>query len=108
MKILTKLILCVILITVLSSCATTFDMIKGVNTSALQIGMSKAQVQEALKKKPWGTVSARRDPNTSATLEVVEYAQSDGEKRIDRYWLYFVNDKLDRWEPASKYYEPSL
>lgn len=108
MKILTKISVCICLIMLLTSCAATLDAIKSVNTSALKIGMTKAQVQEVLKKKPYGTVSAKNYPETNTTIEVVEYSQSDGSQRIDRYWLYFINDKLEKWEPASTYYQPAI
>jgi hypothetical protein len=108
MQIITKLILCVISLAALSSCASLIDANRSVNTTALQIGMSKAQVQQALNKKPDGIISAKKDPQSNATIEVVEYSQQYYGERVNRYWLYFANDKLDRWEPANKYYQPSL
>jgi len=108
MKILTKISICICFITLLTSCASALDAIKSVNTSALKIGMTKAQVQETLKKKPYGTVSAKSYPETNTTIEVVEYSQYDGAQKVDGYWLYFINDKLDKWEPASTYYQPAI
>jgi hypothetical protein len=75
------------------------DMAKVVNTSALRIGMTKTEAQAALKKQPFGTVAARNYPETKTTIEVIQYTETN----VRSYWLYFVNDKLDRWEPANKY-----
>lgn len=104
MNILTKLITCACLAALIISCST----VKFVDTSVLTIGMTKAQVQQALKKKPFGTISAKKYPETNTIIEVVEYNQYYGGEKLNRYWLYFVNDKLDRWEPASDLYPPGI
>ena len=86
-----------------TSCASILDSAKSVNTSALRIGMTKAEAQAALKKKPYSTVAARNYPETKTTIEVVQYSESNGQGNLQNYWLYFANDKLDRWEAANKY-----
>jgi len=98
-----KLFTVAVAIMIFSSCASIIDITKNVNTSALRIGMTKAEAQTALQKKPYSTVAARNYPETKTTIEVVQYSQSNGQENIVSYWLYFVNDKLDRWEPANKY-----
>ena len=98
-----KLFTFIAAIMLFASCATIFDATKAVNTSALKIGMTKEQAQIALQKKPYSTVAARNYPETKTTIEVVQYSQSSGQENIASYWLYFVNDKLDRWEPANQY-----
>ena len=89
-----------------SSCAGLMEVAKNVNTSALQIGMTKSQVQAALQKKPESTIAAKNYPERNIVVEVVQYSQYDQVNNTPiktAYWLYFVNDKLDRWEPANKY-----
>lgn len=106
-----SLLVILIIAVVLTSCGVireSIDAGKKVETSALHIGMSKAEVQKALNKKPENIVAARNYPESSTSVEVVEYTQwangntaSDpGAKKVASYWFYFVNDKLDHWEKA--------
>ena len=71
--------------------------------------MSKDEVQKQLKKKPDNIVAAKNYPDTQTYIEVVQYSEwnsADVNKLIESYWLYFVNDKLDKWEKASKDRKP--
>ncbi|MDT3404423.1 hypothetical protein [Mucilaginibacter terrae] len=89
---------------IIASCSS----LRSVNTSVLKIGMTKAEVEEALKKKPYGTISAKSYPETKTVIEVLEYNEHFNGQKSDGYWLYFVNGKLDKWEPASKYHQPDI
>jgi len=103
MKTLIKTFAIAVTVILFTSCASMIDSAKSVNTSALRIGMTKEEVQAALQKKPYATVAARNYPETKTTIEVLQYSENNGQGNLQNYWLYFVNDKLDRWEPASKY-----
>jgi hypothetical protein len=103
MKNFIKTLTIAITVMLFTSCASILDSAKSVNTSALRIGMTKEEVQAALQKKPYATVAARNYPETKTTIEVLQYSESNGQGNLQNYWLYFVNNKLDRWEPANKY-----
>jgi ABC-type metal ion transport system substrate-binding protein len=106
MKAFIKLFILAIVVILITSCGSMIDMYKNVNTSALQIGMTKAQVREALQKQPESTIAAKNYPERNIVIEVIQYSQYDQINNITvktAYWLYFVNNKLDRWEPASKF-----
>lgn len=96
--------LLIFLVALTTSCA----YFKTLNVSALKIGMTKTQAEQALKKKPYATIAARNYPETNTVIEVVEFNYSFNGEKTSRYWLYFVNDKLDRWEPASSYHNPDI
>lgn len=113
-----KTIAVALLAIIITSCAsihTALDKGKEVNLSAITIGMTigmtKAQVQTALNKKPDNVIAAKQYPETNTTIEVVQYTQWGDANAgnvnaqmvpmaIQSYWLYFVNDKLDKWEIA--------
>jgi hypothetical protein len=88
--------------TVLFSCAAAMreqlNLLKKIDTSVLKLGMTKLEVETALKKKPDNTVSAHKDPQTNAMMEVVQYRYLVDTDKTDRYWFYFTDDKLERWE----------
>lgn len=102
-----KLVFVAVAAILLTSCAmirTAKDQSSPVDLSGVRLGMTKAEAQEAIKKKPDNTIAAEHyDDNT--TVEIVQYSQWDWnendpsrtKRRIDSYWLYFVNDKLDHW-----------
>ncbi len=98
MKLINKLFL-LIAIVAFSSCVA----MRPVNTSQLRIGMTKDEVQNALRKKPESTIAAKKDPVTNRVIEVVQYREMGNEIGTGIYWLYFVNDRLDRWELANPY-----
>lgn len=93
----------VALAAMVSSCATirqSADLSKAVNTSALKMGMTKQETELALQKKPYGIVAARNDADTHTIIEVVQYTEYSSNGIQDNYWLYYINNKLDRWERA--------
>ena len=89
MKNLIKCTLALLITVVISSCAAMRvpDMTK------ISIGMSKAEVQTALRKNPDNIVGAKKYPN--GQIEVQQYLTSiavDG--RREYTWLFFFNNKL--------------
>ncbi len=106
-----KPIIIVLFAIMLTSCAEinqSLDRSKTVNLSSVKLGMSKNDVQKQLRKKPDNIIAAKNYPDTNTLIEVVQYSEwgnADG-KPIESYWLYFVNDKLDKWEKASKDHKP--
>jgi hypothetical protein len=102
-----KTFMVALLAIVLSSCGAIHEQMRmadTVNLSAVKLGMTKAEVQTALNKKPDNIVSSSQDPIKHATVEVVQYSQwtsnhdNTNLRKLNSYWLYFVNDKLDSWE----------
>jgi len=107
---------------IFTSCATIHDAIdkgKAVNLSALKIGMTRAEVQTALNKKPDNVIAAKKYPETNTVVEVLQYSKwEDANAGVtnapivpvitESYWLYFVNDKLDKWEIASLDRKPRI
>jgi hypothetical protein len=87
----------------LASCASLAQALESFTTSRLRIGMSKTEAEKAMGLKPDSTVAAKRDPETNKIIEVVQYSGYVDTNQKAIYWLYFVNDQLDRWEPANKY-----
>jgi hypothetical protein len=65
--------------------------------------MTKAEAQQALRKKPDSTIAAKKLPGSDKVIEVVQYTGPDISGTQLTYWLYFINDHLDRWEPANSY-----
>ena len=99
-------VLVLLAIITFTSCGQMRDAInsgKGADLSALKLGMSKDEVQKQLGKRPDNIVATKIDPDTRTLVQVVQY--TDGKQSIS-YWLYFVDDKLDKWETASKLHEP--
>ena len=108
-------IMVAVLAIIITSCTAIRDAVdsgKAVNLSALKIGMSKAEVQTALSKKPDNVIAAKKYPETNTLVEVVQYSRwGDANAGIasapmvpiimESYWLYFINDKLDKWEMAA-------
>jgi len=89
-----------------TSCGQLKDGInsnKNADLSVLKLGMSKEEVQTQLKKRPDNVVATKRDPETNILIQVVQYTDGRDNKS---YWLYFVDDKLDKWETASREHEP--
>ncbi|WP_419699884.1 hypothetical protein [Mucilaginibacter sp. NFX135] len=110
-----KPILIVLLAIMLASCGAireSLDAARPVNLSVLKLGMSKDEVQQYLNKKPDNTIAAKNYPDTKTFIEVVQYSQQyyqngDTNRPVsDAYWLYFVNDKLDKWEKANSHHTP--
>ena len=108
-------IMVALLAIMITSCSTIREAVdsgKSVNLSSLKIGMTKAETQTALNKKPDNVIAAKKYPETNALVEVVQYSRwGDANASIhnapmvpiiiESYWLYFVNDKLDKWEIAA-------
>ncbi|MEO8885768.1 MAG: hypothetical protein ABI367_06870 [Mucilaginibacter sp.] len=117
-----KTIMIALLAVMFTSCTAIRDAVdsgKAVNLSALKIGMTKADVQTALNKKPDNIIAAKKYPETNTVVEVVQYTKwGDANAGIanapqvwvplERYWLYFINDKLDKWEIASPDRRPRI
>lgn len=87
----------------LTSCAAVIEASKPVNTSLLKLGMSKAEAQQVLRKKPDSTIAAKKSPVTNKVIEVVQYIGFDITNTQTNYWLYFIDDKLERWELANRF-----
>ena len=92
MNIYAKTLLVVLFAFILSSCSE----LREVTTSNLKIGMTKREVEIVLNKKPIATVAAKSFPEVNTIVEVVQYAGPGS-----NYYLYFVNDKLQKWTPAN-------
>ena len=101
-----------IMITSCSAIREAVDSGKAINLSAIKIGMTKAEVKTALNKKPDNVIASKNYPENKALVEVVQYSRwGDANAGINNtsvvpvimesYWLYFVNDKLDKWEIAA-------
>ncbi|NCD70502.1 hypothetical protein [Mucilaginibacter agri] len=106
-----KTLLAALFAAVLTSCGAIHqqvDLVSKVNTSVLAIGMSKADVTKAMHKKPYNTVQAERIPDSNTLVEVVQYTQFDDNGPLESYWLYFANDKLERWELARPGHRPVI
>jgi len=110
-----KPIIIVLLTVMITSCGAIHESIdagRPVNLSVLKLGLSKDEVQKYLNKKPDNTVAAKNYPDTKTFIEVVQYSQQyyqNGDTNrpvMESYWLYFVNDKLDKWEKASEHHKP--
>ncbi len=101
-----KLTALVLLAVITFTACGTIQAMRPVNLSSLKLGMSKEEVQTQLRKKPDNIIATKKDPDTNALIEVVQYSESNGEANIPTYWLYFVNGKLDRWEKADKNHGP--
>ncbi len=104
---LSKLVMVAIVALLLASCAPVHQQIamtQPVDLTKLKLGMSKADVQLTLNKKPDNIVSSMHDSVKNATIEVVQYSQWSNNnansdlKKLNSFWLYFANDKLDSWE----------
>ena len=105
-------VLMAIMITSCSAIRDAVDSGKAVNLSALKLGMTKAEAQTALNKKPDNVIASKKYPENNTSVEVVQYSRwGDANAGIsntrvvpiimESYWLYFVNDKLDKWEMAA-------
>lgn len=70
---------------------------KNINLSDISLGMTKKEVIERMKKKPDNLIGAKKYPE--GTLEVLQFTKYDALYHfvIERYWLYFWNDKLSQW-----------
>lgn len=84
-----KTLMAVLLTAIITSCAA----MRNVDLSKVSIGMSKAEVQTALRKKPDNIVAAKHFTDPEATVEVLQFSTGN----VVSYYLYFVNDKLDKW-----------
>lgn len=87
----------------LTSCAAIIEANKSLDTSSLKIGMTKAEAQQALGKKPDSTIAAKKLPGSGKAIEVVQYTEPGTPGTFLTYWLYFIDNHLDRWEPANSY-----
>lgn len=103
-----KLTVLVLLAIITFTSCSTFQAFKAVNLSSVKLGMTKEEVQTHLKKTPDNIVAAKNYPETNSQVEVVQYSHLDGEGVVIVYWLYFVNNKLDKWEIASKEHRPRI
>jgi uncharacterized protein YciI len=83
---------------------TSCTMLREVDTNALKIGMTKAEAQAALRRKPDKIVAAKNFEDVKSIVEVVQYSQNGSYG----YWLYFVNDKLEKFEPVTANHPPYL
>lgn len=103
-----KLMILAIVAVLFASCGAIHNSINlssKVNLTTVHLGMSKAEVQTALNKTPDNIIASEHYNDTNETIEVVQYSRwiSVGEgvnstaKPAESYWLYFVNDKLNRW-----------
>lgn len=99
-------LLAIITFTSCSEYKIAVDRSKSVSLSSLKLGMSKEEVQAQLKKKPDNIIATKNYPENNTLVQVLQYSRWNGDVRIESYWLYFVNDKLDKWETASKEHEP--
>ncbi|MDP9081548.1 MAG: hypothetical protein M3O71_29405 [Bacteroidota bacterium] len=99
-------LLAIITFTSCSAYNLAVDRSKSVNLTSIKLGMSKEEVQALLKKKPDNIVATKNYPETNTMVQVVQYSEWNGDKKLESYWLYFVNDKLDKWETASREHEP--
>lgn len=88
-----------------SSCAM-FDPIAKVNLNSLKLGMTKEEVRATIKKRPDNIIAAKRDAETDNLIEVVQYTQEVDP--VGTYWLYFENNKLTKWEKATKWRQPEI
>jgi uncharacterized lipoprotein YmbA len=99
----------------LASCNATKD-IKLYN---LEVGMSKSEAKQAIRKKPDNSICAKQ--YIDGQVEVVQYSRYELDAHFnrrlqERYWVYFFNDKLVGWqragddciEEADRVYERSL
>lgn len=85
---------------------------KQINLSAISIGMTKEQVVSALKKKPDNLIGAKK--YATGNVEVLQYTRYNSitGQLEERYWLYFLDNKLQQWgrpgdweKEADKIYE---
>ncbi|PZP43957.1 MAG: hypothetical protein DI598_15050 [Pseudopedobacter saltans] len=87
-----KILLALIGLVLLASCATT----KSFDFSQVQIGMSKEEVSAKLKRPPYKILGAKQYPNGTMEVQEYYYVTMGGEDRD--YWLYFWNNKLVKYE----------
>ena len=92
---------CILLFAVLFFVAC--NAYKGIDTAALEVGMAKSTVQ-AIVKKPMESISSKI--NDSGVKEEVCQVQKrivrGGIGRQQRYYLYFANEKLVKYELADE------
>jgi hypothetical protein len=100
MRTLTKAFVFMLFVTFITSCV----MLREVNTNALKIGMTKEEAQTALQRNPDKILAAKNFEDVKTIVEVVQYSQNGAYG----YWLYFANNKLQKWEPASTLHQPYL
>ena len=73
------------------------------NMGALQIGMTKSEVNQMLGPTYDDVIQARKEPDGSV-MEVVQYSGYNTRMGMQKYWLYFKNDKLEKWS----LYDPEM
>lgn len=93
-----KTLMAVLLTAIITACGS----LRNVDLSKVSIGMSKAEVETALQKKPVNIVAAKHFTNPDANVEVLQYSNPGAES----YYLYFVNNKLDKWHVVNPH-DPS-
>jgi len=81
---------------------------KPLKISSLKTGMSKGDVQTILNRKPDGIVATKNYSQTDQIVEVVQYSKRHRGSRTERYWLYFLNDQLQKCEIATKGQKPQI
>lgn len=69
---------------------------KQLDFSKVKIGMSKEDVSTILQKRPNNIIGAKQYPKGTMEVEEYYYRTMQGEDRY--YWLYFLNDKLVKYE----------
>ena len=84
---------CLVLMFFISACATQMYGVK--------VGMTKDQVQKAIGK-PSNVIEARK-VNDDRIVDVWEYPGGMGGKR---YWVYFINGRVDSWHRAGEMWTP--
>jgi hypothetical protein len=83
----------ILMAVVFTAIITACGSMRKVDLSQVSIGMSKAEVQTALRKKPDNIVAAKHFTDPEANVEILRYSDPSAES----YYLYFVNNKLDKW-----------
>lgn len=85
----------------LISCNSTRD----IKLYRLNVGMSESEVAKALRKKPDNAICAKKYPD--GQVEVLQYSRYELDAYFnpilrERYWLFFYNDQLVKWQRAGR------
>ncbi len=86
-------ILAFIALSFLTGCKT-YQNIPLIN---LEIGMSKSEVIQVLGREPDNLIGAKQ--YADGIVEVLQYSRYSivDSSLAERYWLYFLNNKLNQW-----------
>ncbi len=87
------LIASLIMLLMLSGCVQKYQRI---HMDKIQIGMTKTEVEQSIGK-PFNAIGSKQFP--FGRVDVWEYRKYEWVYGTvdEQYWLYFLNDKLDRW-----------